>query len=60
MHNEAVKPLTYSILGAAQALSISERSIYKMMSEGTLRKVKAGRRTLIPAADVRAIAEGGV
>lgn len=50
--------LTYSIAGAARALCLSERSIYKMMDAGTLRRVKAGRRTLIPVADVRAVAGG--
>lgn len=59
MQDQAAKPLAYTIVGAARALSISERSIYKMMEQGTLRKVKAGRRTLIPAADVQAFAEGG-
>lgn len=57
MQSEA-KPLAYSISGAARALSLSERSIYKMMDAGTLRRVKAGRRTLIPVSDVLALAGG--
>lgn len=59
MQSHAGNKLTYTIAGAAHALCLSERSIYKMMDAGTLRRVKAGRRTLIPADDVRAVATGG-
>jgi excisionase family DNA binding protein len=52
------QPLAYTIAGAARALSLSERSIYNMMKDGTLRRVKRGSRTLIPAADVRAVVSG--
>jgi excisionase family DNA binding protein len=58
MQCDATKPLTYSITGAAQALSLGERSIYKLMDAGKLRRVKVGRRTLIPAEDVAALAVG--
>lgn len=49
------KQLSYSIMRTAQVLSISERSVYKLMDAGTLRRVKLGRRTLIPAAQVHAL-----
>lgn len=51
-------PLSYSIEGAAAALGISRRGIYRLIDSGKVRKVKAGRRSLIPAADLRAIVEG--
>lgn len=54
----AVAPLSYSISDAAHALGISQRSIYNLIERGKLRKVKAGRRSLIPAADLRRIVEG--
>lgn len=50
--------LSYSVTEAAHALGMSERSIYNLVYAGRLRRVKAGRRTLIPSADVRAVAEG--
>lgn len=53
-----VQPLSYNIDDAAHALGISRRSIYNLIDSGKLRKVKAGRRTLIPAADLRAIVDG--
>lgn len=56
----AVEPLSYSIPDAATALSVSPRSIYNFIEIGKLRKVKVGRRTTIPASDVRALAEGVV
>lgn len=54
----AVTPLCYSITDAAVALGLSQRSIYNLIDAGKLRRVKAGRRTLIPAADLHAIVEG--
>lgn len=59
MHNEVKPRLAYGVIEAAHALGMSERAIYKMMSSGKLRRVKVGSRTLIPAADLHAILEGG-
>lgn len=53
-----VRPVAYNINDAAAALGISRRSIYMLISAGKLRKVKAGNRSLIPASDLLAIAEG--
>lgn len=53
-----VTPVAYNIDDAAAALGLSRRSIYNLIDNGTLRKVKAGRRSLIPASDVLAIVEG--
>lgn len=53
-----VTPVAYNIDDAAAALGLSRRSIYTLIDAGKLRKVKAGRRSLIPASDVLALAEG--
>lgn len=47
--------LAYSVNDAAVALSLSKRTIYNLIEDGTLRTFKIGRRTLIPADDVRAL-----
>lgn len=52
-------PLTCTVNDAARILGISRRTVYVLIEKGTLRKVKAGRRSLIPSADLRAFAEGG-
>lgn len=52
-------PLTCTINDAAHMLGVSRRTIYAMIEGGTLKKVKAGRRSLIPTADLRAFAAGG-
>ena len=56
MHLENVEPLTCTIPVAAKTLGISRRQIYRLIDRGTLRMVKAGRRSLIPNADLRAFA----
>ena len=53
----ATEPLAYSIPSAARAIDCSQRHIYNLVSEGKLRLVKSGRRSLIPAADLRALVE---
>ena len=55
---ETPPPLAYGIADAAVALSVSQRTIWNFISEGKVRKVRLGRRVLIPAADLQAIAEG--
>lgn len=51
-------PLSYKIPDAAAALGISQRSIYNLIYSGKLRRVKVGRSTVIPASDLRKVAEG--
>lgn len=55
-----IRRLLYSISDAAHALSISERSVYNLIYDGTLRSVKLGSRTLIPVEDILAVANGAV
>lgn len=51
-------PLTCTVTDAALALGVSRRTIYSLIEGGKLRKLKAGRRTLIPTSSLRAFAEG--
>ena len=48
-----------SVPDACKALSIKRSTLYRMLKSGELEHRKLGRRTLIPAAAIRAIAEGG-
>jgi excisionase family DNA binding protein len=62
---EAVKPapvttfeqLVFGIKDAAVALGISRTSIFNLIKEGQLPVVKLGRRTLIPARELRVLIE---
>lgn len=51
------EPLAYSIPNAAKAIDCSQRHIYNLVADGKLRLVKSGRRSLIPASDLRALVE---
>lgn len=53
-----VEPLCYGVEAAAAALDVSVRTVWTLISEKQVRTVRIGRRTLIPASDVRALAEG--
>jgi excisionase family DNA binding protein len=53
-------PLTCTINDAANSLGVSRRTIYSLIEGGKLSMVKAGRRSLIPTADLRAFASGRV
>ena len=49
-----------SIPEACKALSIKRSTLYRMMKNREIKYVKLGKRTLIPTASIRAIAEGTV
>ncbi|WP_243317642.1 helix-turn-helix domain-containing protein [Geothrix paludis] len=42
---------------AARSLGIGKVMLFKLLKEGQLRRVKIGRRTVIPAGDVEALVE---
>lgn len=46
-------PITYQIPEAVRASGISRSALYEALRRGELRAVKAGRRTLIPVADLQ-------
>lgn len=46
--------LNYQIPDAVQASRLSRSHIYEALKQGKLRAIKAGRRTLIPVAELEA------
>ena len=59
-----MQPLAFSIEDTARELSVGRTTIFSLVKSGQLGRVKVGKRTLIPAAEVRAFLErrieGGV
>lgn len=53
-----VVPVSYNINDAAAALGLSRRTIYNLIDAGKVRKVKIGRRSVIPATDILALMPG--
>ncbi len=45
--------LAYSVLGFAEAVSLSKSRVWELISEGTIRTKRCGRRVLIPADEAR-------
>lgn len=59
MHNERPpEPLAYSVADACRVSSIGRTRLYQLIGEGRLQARKVGKRTLIPAASLRALIEG--
>jgi excisionase family DNA binding protein len=54
-----VEKVAISITEAAEALSISPRTIWSLLSDGKLTGVRVGRRRLVSADSVRAFAQAG-
>lgn len=51
-------PLAYSIKEASRVSTLGRTRIYQLINEGRLEARKVGRRTLIPAASLRALIMG--
>lgn len=47
--------LTIGVKDACAALQIGRTTLYRLMSEGLIRKVKIGRKTLVTVESVRAL-----
>lgn len=56
---QTLEPLLYDRKATARLLSISVRSVDYMVQSGKLKHRRIGSRVLIPAAQVRRIAETG-
>ena len=56
---ELPQPLAYSVADAIRVSSIGKTRLYQLIAEGRLQVRKIGKRTLIPAASLRALIEGG-
>ena len=52
------EPLAYSVTEACRVTSIGRTRLYALINEGRLEIRKIGKRTLIPAASLRALIEG--
>jgi hypothetical protein len=56
--NTNLEPLAYSVADAIRVSSIGKTRLYQLIAEGRLQVRKIGKRTLIPAASLRALIEG--
>lgn len=56
--NSNLEPLAYSINEACRVSSLGRTRLYQLIAEGRLKVRKIGKRTLIPAASLRALIEG--
>lgn len=52
------EPLAYSVADACKVSSIGKTRLYSLIAEGRLEARKIGKRTLIPAASLRALIDG--
>jgi len=55
--NEENDRVCVGVLEAARMLSVSPRTIWSLLAAGRISALRLGRRTLIPVAQVRALAE---
>lgn len=55
---QEVETLTYTVNAAVKATGIGRSTIYAMMADGRLDRVKVGKRTLIPRASLEALIFG--
>ena len=53
------EPLVYTVAEACRLSTCCKSHIYNLIRAQRLEAVKVGRRTLIPAASLRALIEGG-
>jgi excisionase family DNA binding protein len=56
--NSNLEPLAYSINEACRVSSLGRTRLYQLIGEGKLDVRKIGKRTLIPAASLRALISG--
>ena len=50
--------LGYSVAEACAALSLGKTSLYSQIATGRLRKVRLGRRTIIPTDSLKGLLDG--
>lgn len=51
-------PLSYSVKGAMAASGLGRSTIFSLMADGRLDRVKIGKRTLIPRASLESLLSG--
>lgn len=59
-HQLNIEPLAYSVSEACRVSSLGRTRLYQLIGEGRLQTRKIDKRTLIPAASLRALIEGEV
>lgn len=59
-HERIPEPIAYSVADACRVSSLGRTRLYQLIGEGRLEVRKVGKRTLIPAASLRALIEGEV
>ncbi len=52
------EPLSYTIEGAMRATGLGRSLLYQRLKDGSLVKLKVGKRTLIRADSLRALIDG--
>ncbi len=52
------RPAAYSILEACRQLTISRTTLYRLIDDGKIRRVKLGKRALIPSSEIDRILAG--
>lgn len=57
-HTPPLEPLAYSVNEACRLSSLGRTRLYELIGEGRLEMRKIGKRTLIPAASLRALIDG--
>lgn len=58
MTTQVSEPLAYSVSEACRVSSLGKTRLYQLIGEGRLAVRKVGKRTLIPAASLRALIDG--
>jgi excisionase family DNA binding protein len=58
MRGHHIQPLAYSIDEACRVSSLGRTRLYQLINEGKLQVRKIGKRTLVPAASLRALIDG--
>lgn len=56
---DQLQPLAYSVKEACRAISLGKTYLYFLIKDGKLEARKIGNRTVIPAASLHALIEGG-
>ena len=51
-HEQPLEPIALSIEAAARSLGVGRVTIFKLLRDGHLRRIKIGRRTVIPMIDL--------
>lgn len=55
---QPVEPISYTVSAAVRATGIGRSTIFAMLADGRLERVKVGKKTLIPRASLEALVAG--